>query len=195
MRNSLKMAATLLTVSFLATTTAYAEVYFGISGVATDYDDSSSFDTDDLIQGFSLTLGYDFNPYVSTEIRWYEYVDSSENKDNGITYEIDARDAYGAYLKAGYPFGSGAGVVKLYGIAGFSYVDYKISQRGENQITSTFSLPYEISDNDTESGISYGLGADFYFTEKASINLEYLRALDKSDFEADNFSIGIFLRF
>lgn len=184
---------TLFAIIFFLPASAMANPYLGFSAVVSDYDDSSDFDSNNNMEGFNVTFGYDFNDYISTEIRWYEYVSPSTNKENGVTYEIEPRTAFGTYLKAGFPFGSTAqDVVKLYGLIGFSYIDYKVSERGENP---PLGIPYEISSTEKESGISYGVGADFYVTETGSINIEYMAVLDKSDYDVNSFTVGYFFRF
>lgn len=46
---------------------------------------------------------------------------------------------------------------------------------------------------DSESDVSYGLGADFSITDTLSINVEYTNYIDKNDVELDGFTVGAVL--
>ncbi|MGO3243284.1 MAG: porin family protein [Halomonas sp.] len=77
----------------------------------------------------------------------------------------------GAYAKGIFPV---APEVRLYGLAGFTEV--------------------EVSNN-RESDFSYGGGAEMDVAPNLSVNADYMRYLDKSDYTFDAASVGLRYRF
>ncbi|MDZ7852121.1 MAG: porin family protein [Halomonas sp.] len=77
----------------------------------------------------------------------------------------------GAYAKGTVPI---APEFRLYGLAGFSEVDF---------------------DADTESGFSYGAGAEFDVAPNLAVGADYMRYLDESNYTFDAASIGATFRF
>lgn len=77
----------------------------------------------------------------------------------------------GAYAKGIIPV---APEVRLYGLAGFTEVDFNRSR---------------------ESGFSYGGGAEFDVAPNLSLGADYMRYLDKSAYTFDAASVGLRYRF
>lgn len=77
----------------------------------------------------------------------------------------------GAYAKGILPV---ADQFRLYGLAGFTEVDFDV---------------------DSESGFSYGAGAEFDLTPQLALGADYMRYLDKSDYDFDAVSVGLRYRF
>ncbi|MCL7940507.1 porin family protein [Halomonas sp. ATCH28] len=77
----------------------------------------------------------------------------------------------GAYAKGVLPI---APEFRLYGLAGFTEVDF---------------------DADTESGFSYGAGAEFDVTHNLAVGADYMRYLDESNYTFDAASVGVTFRF
>jgi opacity protein-like surface antigen len=77
----------------------------------------------------------------------------------------------GAYAKGILPLSQ---EFRLYGLAGFTEVDF---------------------DTGSENGFSYGAGAEFDVAPNLAIGADYMRYLDKSDYNFDAASVGIRYRF
>lgn len=87
--------------------------------------------------------------------------------DGGV--ELDS--LVGAYAKGILPV---ANEVRLYALVGATEVDFDV---------------------DTESGFSYGAGAEFDLTPQLAVGADYMRYLDKSNFDFDAASVGLSYRF
>ncbi len=87
--------------------------------------------------------------------------------------ESDSLLVYGAYLRAGYDFGS----YKLYGLLGIGGI-----------------YAYDSQDKESESSGSYGLGLEIFGSRDVAVTLEYLTVLNKSvdgtDLKFDSLGIG-----
>lgn len=77
----------------------------------------------------------------------------------------------GAYAKGILPVSP---EFRVYGLAGFTEVDF---------------------DADSESGFSYGAGAEFDVAPNLAVGADYMRYLDKSDYDFDAASVGVRYRF
>lgn len=77
----------------------------------------------------------------------------------------------GAYAKGILPVSQ---ELRVYGLAGFTEVDF---------------------DTDRESGFSYGAGAEFDVAPNLAVGADYMRYLDKSDYDFDAASVGVRYRF
>ncbi|MCP1313540.1 MULTISPECIES: porin family protein [unclassified Halomonas] len=77
----------------------------------------------------------------------------------------------GVYAKGIAPI---APNVRLYGLAGMTEVDFDI---------------------DRESGFSYGAGAEVDIAPNVAVGADYMRYLDKSDYDFDAASVGLRYRF
>lgn len=77
----------------------------------------------------------------------------------------------GAYAKGIAPI---APTARLYGLVGMTEVDF---------------------DRDSESGFSYGAGAEIDVANNLSVNADYMRYLDKSNYDFDAASVGLRYRF
>jgi len=100
---------------------------------------------------------------------------SDDNEHNvGLTLKVD--ELIGFYAKGGMDF---ANMVFPYFVLGYSKVDLEFEGAATEQ---------------TESDISYGIGADFHFG-MMQVGLEWLMMLDKSDYELDTLSLTAAYRF
>lgn len=92
---------------------------------------------------------------------------------NGVRYEVDRH--FGAYLRGQFP---NRMPLRPYGLIGVTRVETTQAGSGENY-------------ND----LSLGLGADYTLNQDIFITLEYLRAIDRSEAEVSNFTLGVGARF
>ncbi|SEL82456.1 porin family protein [Halomonas daqiaonensis] len=89
----------------------------------------------------------------------------------GSDGSLDLEYLTGAYAKGIVPI---APEFRLYGLAGFSEVDV---------------------DADSESGFSYGAGAEFDVAPNLAVGADYMRYLDESNYTFDAASVGVTFRF
>lgn len=97
-----------------------------------------------------------------------------------ISAELDIDTILGIYLVGQANTG---GAVSVYGIIGFTVVDYTIDV--------DLGILGSESDSDDESDLSYGFGANFDVSDKVSLNIEYMQYLDKDDIDASAISVGL----
>ena len=96
-----------------------------------------------------------------------------------ITGELDS--LYGIYA-VGHLRSGANDQVSLYGLAGFSRAEFtaRASAFGESASAS-----------DSDNGFSFGVGAEVKVSPQFSINGEWVRYLDKSDYTVDGLSFGV----
>lgn len=126
-----------------------------------------------LAIGFAA--GHRFNPNFALEARIGTGIsdDSVRVDDFDIKAKID--NYVGLYGKAIMPLNY---LVELYGLVGYTHARLEARAFGQSQITS---------DND----FSYGLGAAFEIAYNMSIEIEWARLFDSSDYETDSIRLGI----
>ena len=97
-----------------------------------------------------------------------------------ISLELEIDTVLGLYL-VGETTGTGA--VSVYGIVGFTVVDYTVDVDA--------GILGSGSDSDDESDLSYGFGANLDVSDKLSLNIEFMQYLDTNDIEASAISVGV----
>ncbi len=95
-----------------------------------------------------------------------------------VTVDLEIDTLFGAYLVGR----ADAGAASIYGIIGFTMIDYTIEAS-----VGTLSG----SDSDDESDLSYGFGVDFDVSDKVRLNIEYMQYIDKSEIDASAISVGL----
>ncbi len=140
--------------------------------------------SDDYSQ-FMLQAGYKFNDYIAVEGRyWIGMDDTSWNHvDHGeLTNEIDT---WGIYVKPMYPVTDS---FDIYALLGYADADYTVSGSG-----------YTLS-SDAFDGFSWGIGADYSFTDSVSVFVDYVSLYDDEfvnnagnnvDFTIDTWNFGV----
>jgi len=159
------LTASIVSASFSASA---ADLYAGGSYAVLDSDDV----TLNAIYG---RFGASFNDNISAEARLGFGV--GDDSVDGIKVELD--NLYGVYVRGGIPAGE---VFYPYAILGYSKAKGTASGFG-------------VSVSDSESDLSYGVGADFNVNETFKINAEYMSYVDKDDFELTGFSVGVAFSF
>lgn len=164
-----------LALSLLALTpSAYAGPYWGFelgeSKLNVDMDVASIESTDVSMTGLTARLGYALGDYLGVEARVGFTRDNNWvlRDDTGtrlLAGDIEAEHFESILIKTGF---SPADRVKLYLLGGYS----------KARIDLDVSEPYSWSPKKTLSGASYGVGIEFYGTERTALNLEWIRLLD-----------------
>ena len=97
-----------------------------------------------------------------------------------VSLELEVDTVLGIYLVGQATTG---GPVSVYGIVGFTQIDYTINVDGGILGTA--------SDSEDESDLSYGVGANFKVSDDVRLNIEFMQYLDKDDIEASALSLGV----
>ena len=94
----------------------------------------------------------------------------------GVVTDVDLEldHLFGAYLVGHLPLGQAASV---YGMLGFTNAKATASTQGFSVTAS-------------DSGLSYGFGADVYASERFGLNLEYTQYLDEIGYDVSALSVG-----
>ena len=117
-----------------------------------------------------INAGYDFNQYVGIEGRYWFGLESSSTLGRGhIGDNIDADvtiDAWGVYVKPMYPVSEAFNVYALLGYAGAD-----LSIDGDRETFTT----------DSVDGFSWGLGAEYKFTNAVGLFIDYVSVYDDTE--------------
>lgn len=159
------LAASIVSASCAASA---AEMYAGGSVAVLDADEV----TLNAVYG---RFGAFFNENISAEARLGLGV--GDDSIGPVNFELD--NFYGAYVRGGIPAGE---VFYPYAILGFTKGKTSYSGGG-------------FDGSDSESDLSYGVGADFKVTDSLKINAEYVTYYDKDAAELTGFSAGVAFSF
>ncbi len=119
-------------------------------------------------------FGVHINQYFSAESRFGGGIADDTIDENGEEVDVKLDYLLGIYGRGHYPIGS---IHSIYGVLGVT--------RGEITGTAT----------ETDTGFSFGAGADFYIDDQIGFNIEYIQYLNESDNEIDAFSTGFIFLF
>ena len=92
-----------------------------------------------------------------------------------VDVDVELDGLLGFYAVGHLPLGEAA---SIYGLFGFTDAKATASANG-------------FSDSDTNSGLSYGFGAEFYPSEQIGLNIEYTQYLDESGYDLSAISAGV----
>lgn len=188
-----KLSLTILLV-FGAIAPAFAGGYAGglINQFKYDEDGLDSFEP----LGVTFRIGGFFNEYVSAEFRYGVGVENDEQSywvdlpglfPYEVEVDLEVEQTMGAYFRFGGPATSW---FYPYAIVGFTKADLKAEGSG-----GVLAPQFSVSLEESESSVSYGIGTDFYVSNKVGLNLEYLKAVDEDNFELDVISFGVLGKF
>ena len=181
----LALASSLLLVTRAGIAGTEGETYAGIQYAYGDYNE------DGISKTFKPTLligrvGQFFTPNFSIEGRL------GFGMQDDTQYLPEFGSGYDATLKLDNLFG-------LYGTGHFNLTESSsiYGVLGVSQVSGTASVPSfpGLESSEDNSSVSYGIGADIGLGSKASLNIEYIRYLDKPDFTLDAISVGAGYRF
>lgn len=137
--------------------------------------ESNDVDADVDLGVLFLRGGYQINQYLAVEARLGEGV--QEDKIYGVKLEIE--EMYGAYAKVGLPTDVG---LYPYALIGMTHAKLKASVPGDSATS-------------TDSDISYGIGADYWFNKQLSAGLEYANFYDKDGDTISGLTLGVNYKF
>ena len=122
-----------------------------------------------------FNVGYKINDYVAVESRLGTGI--ADDDILGIDLELDY--LWGLYTKIGIPTGTG---FYPYAVLGYTKAELELSAFG-------------MTESESDSDISYGIGADFGVNENLGIFVEYMNWYDDEDIEITGFNIGLNYKF
>lgn len=116
-------------------------------------------------------LGYFLTDQIALEAR--AGTGFEKDRVGGVNTELDR--LYGGYLLGLLPLGESSA---LYWVAGYS--DAKVAFSGGG-----------VSEKASQDGFSYGAGFDFFASDGIGLSAEYIRYLDKDDYDLYAISLGM----
>ena len=108
-----------------------------------------------------LQAGYKFNPYIALEGRYWVGLDEDINAAETLTI-----DTWGIYAKPMYPV---TDAFDIYALLGYASSDVTVANNG-----------VDFSPADDIDGFSWGVGADYFFTENVAVFVDYTSMYDDS---------------
>ena len=163
----------------VASATVFADdVYYGANVAFIDYSEEG-IATDASVTALYGRVGTSFNENFSAEARIGFGLTDDRVSVLGNDVDVDLNNLFGAYLKGG------AQVTEMfypYAVIGYT--------RGEIEASV---LGFSISES--ESDLSFGVGADVTVSEGMTFNLEYMNYYDKDGVELSGFSVGFISAF
>lgn len=178
------LASTLIFISGAVSASSEGKSYIGVqygNGNYSDKEVSKDFKPEPaaLIGRF----GYYFRPGFSVEGRLGVGLEDDtqflkEFGLNGLNAKFELDSILGVYGTAHFNL---LDAVSLYGLLGVTRVEATASVPGFPEAGST----------DEKSGFSYGFGADFSATKSLLVNIEYMRYLEKTNYDLDVLGAGV----
>lgn len=107
-------------------------------------------------------VGYKFNPNLAVEGMLGTGIRDGKDSSMGVTAKVKLDRLAGVYAKSSFKVND---AFELYGRLG--YVNYKVSATG-----SMGGFSAKVSDSDSD--VSYGVGASYYLSPTMSINVDYM---------------------
>jgi len=179
MRNQVLRKLVFLGIAALVSTpaagTEAGSTYAGGQFAMLDYDVDgvSSFNPTGLIG----RVGHFVADYVAIEGRVGFGLSDDSITVQGVRVTGELENLFGAYVVGHLPI---EGAFSPYGLLGFTSAKARLE------------LPdFGISETDTDSGFTWGLGVDIRVNPQVSINGEYVRYLDESEYDFSALSFGV----
>jgi opacity protein-like surface antigen len=180
------LACSLLLLNHTAIAQPYGEYYAGAQYAKGDYNDeriSANFEPSMVVGRF----GKFFNPNVAVEARLGMGLDEDtqfipELGLNGIDGTLELNSLIGVYLAGHLNLTASS---SLYAIVGSSRVEAKAS-----------APAFPVADaTESETDISYGVGANIGILNNVALNIEYMQYLDEDHFDLSAIAVGALVRF
>ncbi|MDX1458946.1 MAG: outer membrane beta-barrel protein [Marinobacter sp.] len=174
--------ATLMTLNAHAEAPKDVQGYVGANYVFLTYEEdgiSEDFDLGALV----AKAGAKFNPYLSAEFRAGLGVDDHSESGGGFTAELELDYLVGGYAIAGIPNET---PIYPYAVLGVTKGKLTASVSGFGESASV---------SESESDISFGIGANFAVNDEVNLNAEYMNYLDKDGAEITGVSVGLVVLF
>lgn len=162
-----------LSVSAAPLMASAADPYFGGNFALVEYSEEGV--PDASLNAIYGRFGTYFGENFSGELRLGVGLGDDTVNADGADVKLEVENFYGVYLRGGVPIGES---FYPYAVIGYTKGKLKASVYGE-------------SFSDSESDASFGVGADFSFTDTLKLNLEYMNYIDKDGGELSGFALGL----
>lgn len=130
--------------------------------------------------GVTLRAGVELNDMFGLEARVGTGIEDDTRSSGLGSVEFELDRIYGGYAKLSVPV---LEMLRPYAIGGYSNVRGRTSVRSGGVLLAR--------DTDTVDGGSYGVGVDASLAGALGLNVEYMRYLDKDNYELNAISVGI----
>ena len=164
--------------------TAAAGPYVGVNYTRADLSGALDADFDTI----AIKGGYEFTNWLALEARYgASFSDSSYRETFGpftIRVKYQVEHYYGAYGRLTLPNST---LFKPYVIAGYTEAELKETAHVNDYKLGSSTIRGE--------AFSYGAGVNLEFSERFSVNAEYMRLIDKGDADLDGLTVGASYRF
>jgi opacity protein-like surface antigen len=177
MKTAIKLLALAASVSVATLVHADAGMYAGANITQIGYKEDGFATVEPIAVAFKL--GKQFSPNFALEGRIGLGVADDDIDVGGIPVSLEVDNYYGVYGKAILPLSETASV---YGLLGFTRGKLTISANGFSQ-------------SDSDSDLSFGLGAEFTVAPTAFVSVEWARLLKGDDYKVNGISLGIGFKF
>ena len=124
-------------------------------------------------------VGYNVHPNVAVEGMLAFGVKEDDVSVGGVNAEVKLKNALGLYVKPKVNVGE---AFEVFGRLGYTRAKVEASVGA-------------LSGSGSESGFSYGLGANFAFSPRAYVGIDYMRYLKEDGVKTDGFTVGVGYRF
>ncbi|WP_144401600.1 porin family protein [Isoalcanivorax pacificus] len=173
----LMMGATVLPAVAMANQHSYVGVQFS----QVEYKESGVPDVEPT--AIAIKAGAQLSDYLAVEARvgFGAGDDSASEGPAKLTIEVD--NYISAYIKPTMPLGERFSVYALAGVT---------RSKIKGEITGVVPAT---SDTDSQTDLSYGVGADLNLSTNSFVSVEYARLLNGDDYDLDALSVGLGFRF
>ena len=174
--------AMMSTVSVAYAQSPVEQGYLGANYVFVTYEEDGFADEFDL-GALIGKAGAKFNPYLAAELRGGFGVADETFSSNGTTAELELDYLVGGYAVSGIP-----NEIPVYPYVVLGYT--------KGELSASISGPGgSVSVSESESDLSYGVGANLAVNDKFHVNAEYMNYFDKDGVEISGVSVGAILLF
>lgn len=175
----------LFAIASVAAHAQHAPKFYAEAGYSfIDYEEHDAGDTyKSSPKAIRLVGGAELNKNVAVELMLGFNGGDDSVKYNGVTFssvKLKIDSMYGVYVKPKYEL---APNFDVFGRVGYAHVSATVSASGFG------------SDSGSDSDLSYGIGASYHFDRNLSVNVDYMSYLNKSDYSAKGFTVGVGYKF
>lgn len=144
----------------------------------------------------SSPMNYQPSPYLGGDALFWEQDNDNGDDADAIGLRVRGGVAFNDYLALEGHLGTGGsdGDVELDYLAG-AYAKGILPVAPEFRLYGLAGFTEVDADVDTESGFSYGAGAEYDVAPNLAVGADYMRYLDESNSTFDAASVGVTFRF
>jgi opacity protein-like surface antigen len=177
MKKALNVLAVALIVPAAPAAHALDGVYGGVSYVEAEYKEDGAPTANPSLAAFRV--GSSLNRNLAVEGRLGVSLGEDRINVSGVGVDVKVDNFYGIYAKGIVPVGN---TFALYGLLGLTHAKLTASAGG-------------FSASDSDSDVSYGIGADFELSRTMAVNIEWAKLVDGDGYKLNGISVGMNFRF